>query len=350
MKDCEKFAALLDAFIDGECSPEEAERVREHLSCCPECRNDLEMALAMRDAFPDVEDTEVPVGFSAGVMAAIRSGGAPQTRRKASRKQVLVSLAACCAIVVLIHFAPFKGFGGSSTAQSGAMQAYMATAGSSDAASGSDSPEDQTTSGMENRSSSSPLEKSVSSEKAADSGSAADSSSGSTEESAPTRKKSASTQKKTPSVTVQEPGITMGVTPPTEASNSATGSSSDAESGTTAAEAPSDTQEITSGIPAGGGGGASDDPINSLTQLPEGIQAVQTIYWKQAVLTVAEAGTALDNYKGTVSYDASTGVTTTVYELEEADFDAIISQLNAADKVVENDPATTVLCCISVSS
>ena len=37
MKCCEEYAALLDPFVDGELTPEEMERVREHLEDCPGC-------------------------------------------------------------------------------------------------------------------------------------------------------------------------------------------------------------------------------------------------------------------------------------------------------------------------
>lgn len=98
---CQEFAALLDPYIDGELSPEETARVREHLSTCDGCRAYVQAALAMRDAFPEVEDTPVPDGFAAGVMAAIRADAAPRKRRRPRWAKTLLPLAACCAIVVL---------------------------------------------------------------------------------------------------------------------------------------------------------------------------------------------------------------------------------------------------------
>ena len=59
---CEEFAALLDPYIDGELSPAETDRVREHLRTCDGCRAYVQAALAMRDAFPEEEDTPVPDG------------------------------------------------------------------------------------------------------------------------------------------------------------------------------------------------------------------------------------------------------------------------------------------------
>ena len=98
---CEEFAALLDPYIDGDLSPAETARVREHLRTCDGCRAYVQAALAMRDAFPEEEDTPVPDGFAAGVMAAIRADAAPRKRRRPRWAKTLLPLAACCAIVVL---------------------------------------------------------------------------------------------------------------------------------------------------------------------------------------------------------------------------------------------------------
>ena len=98
---CEEFAALLDPYIDGELSPAETARVREHLRTCDGCRAYVQAALAMREAFPEAEDTPVPDGFAAGVMAAIRADAAPRKRRRPRWAKTLLPLAACCAVVVL---------------------------------------------------------------------------------------------------------------------------------------------------------------------------------------------------------------------------------------------------------
>ena len=64
MKYCEDCAALLDLYVDGELSPDDMDRVRAHLETCSGCRAYVDDALAIRAAFPDVEDTEVPTGFA----------------------------------------------------------------------------------------------------------------------------------------------------------------------------------------------------------------------------------------------------------------------------------------------
>ena len=92
---CKEFSALLDPYIDGELSPEETARVREHLHTCDGCRAYVQAALAIRDAFPEAEDTPVPDGFAAGVMAAIRADAAPRKRRRPRWAKTLLPLAAC---------------------------------------------------------------------------------------------------------------------------------------------------------------------------------------------------------------------------------------------------------------
>ena len=101
MKHCEEFAALLDPYLDGELSPEETARVREHLAGCDRCRAYVQAALAIRDAFPAAEDVEVPEGFADGVMAAVRADSLRQKRRRIRWAKRLAPLAACCAVVVL---------------------------------------------------------------------------------------------------------------------------------------------------------------------------------------------------------------------------------------------------------
>ena len=110
MKYCEDFAALLDLYADGELSPEEMARVQAHLDTCPGCRAYVDDALAIRAAFPDAEETEVPDGFCDGVMAVIRAEAAPQRKRKAPWFKVVLPLAACLAIVVLVQNRPMESF------------------------------------------------------------------------------------------------------------------------------------------------------------------------------------------------------------------------------------------------
>lgn len=111
MKYCEAYAALLDLFVDGELSLEEMLEVQAHLDECPACRAYVDDVLAMQAAFPDAEDTEVPEGFAAGVMAAIQADTAtrpvsPRKKKKTPWAGVVASLAACCAIVIIQQNGP----------------------------------------------------------------------------------------------------------------------------------------------------------------------------------------------------------------------------------------------------
>ena len=106
MKYCEDYAALLDPYIDGELSPEDTARVREHLTVCGGCRAYVQAALLLRENFPEIEETEVPDGFAASVMGAIRSDAAPRKKRRTPWVKVLAPLAACCAIVILVKSLP----------------------------------------------------------------------------------------------------------------------------------------------------------------------------------------------------------------------------------------------------
>lgn len=110
MRYCDEFAALLDLYVDGELSPEEMARVQAHLGACPGCQAYVDDALAIRAAFPDVEETEVPEGFSDGVMAVIRAEAAPQRKRKTPWLKAVLPLAACLAIVVLVQNRPMESF------------------------------------------------------------------------------------------------------------------------------------------------------------------------------------------------------------------------------------------------
>lgn len=107
MKCCEEYGALLDLYVDGELEPREALRVRDHLEQCPTCQSYVDDAFAIRAAFPDVEDTEVPDGFAESVCAVIQAADtAPKRNRRRRWAKTLLPMAACCAIVVLLSRLP----------------------------------------------------------------------------------------------------------------------------------------------------------------------------------------------------------------------------------------------------
>ena len=115
MNECEKYAALLDAFSEGDLFMEDMVQVQNHLMNCPHCQAYLEDLMAMRAAFPTVEDTEVPAGFADRVMAAVAEHprtAAPVPTPKAKKqpwRKLLLPLAACCAVVILLGRTAISG-------------------------------------------------------------------------------------------------------------------------------------------------------------------------------------------------------------------------------------------------
>lgn len=107
MNTCTSWAALLDPYVDGELETEDMLRLQAHLAECPACRAYVDDALAIRAAFPQAEETELPEDFHRSVMAAV----AAQAGRKRSRplRTLLPLAAACFALVVLAQGIPLGG-------------------------------------------------------------------------------------------------------------------------------------------------------------------------------------------------------------------------------------------------
>lgn len=101
MKYCEEFEALLDLYVDGELEVADMIRVQEHLDGCPACQAYVDELMAIRAAFPEIEDTVVPEGFAEGVMAAIAASAPKAKKRPTPWKKVLIPMAACLAVVVM---------------------------------------------------------------------------------------------------------------------------------------------------------------------------------------------------------------------------------------------------------
>ena len=103
MKECEEFAPLLSAFVDGELTEEERAEVLAHVSECEKCRRLLGELTALHAAFGELEDEDVPAGFTEGVMAAVRAEKAakkPQVKKRSTWRRWM-PMAACAAIVAL---------------------------------------------------------------------------------------------------------------------------------------------------------------------------------------------------------------------------------------------------------
>lgn len=103
MKKCEEFAPLLSAFVDGELTEEERAEVLAHVSECEKCRRLLGELTALHAALSELEDEDVPAGFTEDVMAAVRAEKAaakPQVKKRSTWRRWM-PMAACAAIVAL---------------------------------------------------------------------------------------------------------------------------------------------------------------------------------------------------------------------------------------------------------
>lgn len=101
---CTEYEALLDLYVDGELTTEELLRVQTHLDQCPHCRAYVDDAMAMRLAFPEIEETELPEGFHESVMARIAAESAPVAKKSSRNRwwKTLAPVAAACFAVMLL--------------------------------------------------------------------------------------------------------------------------------------------------------------------------------------------------------------------------------------------------------
>ena len=97
---CRDIFETISAFVDGEASPEEAARVREHLASCERCRV-LERQMRAVGAGVRQVRGSVPDGFREAVFARLESEGALPPRKKvfpAAWRWAAVPLAAAAAL------------------------------------------------------------------------------------------------------------------------------------------------------------------------------------------------------------------------------------------------------------
>ena len=103
MRKCEEFAPLLSAFVDGELTEEERTEVLAHVSECEECGRFLGELTVLHAALGELEEEDVPAGFTEGVMAAVRAEKAaakPQAKKRSAWRRWM-PMAACAAIIAL---------------------------------------------------------------------------------------------------------------------------------------------------------------------------------------------------------------------------------------------------------
>ena len=95
---CEEFTSALDAYIDGECSPDDARAMCEHAKGCGTCGDELKRAEFLRDMLRNIDaDVVVPLETQAAWRSAIK--------RERARKRKIIwirSLAAAAAALVVL--------------------------------------------------------------------------------------------------------------------------------------------------------------------------------------------------------------------------------------------------------
>ncbi|GAB4245098.1 MAG: hypothetical protein OHK0028_23230 [Deltaproteobacteria bacterium] len=97
---CRDIRESISAFVDGEASPEEASRVREHLAACDRCRLLERQMRAMGAGVRQIRGS-VPAGFREAVFARLDAEGALPPRKKVrfpSWRRAAVPLAAAAAL------------------------------------------------------------------------------------------------------------------------------------------------------------------------------------------------------------------------------------------------------------
>ena len=141
MTPCENYWEALNAFVDGECSPEEEATLRAHLADCAACREALAELTALHDGFPHWEDEAVPEGFADSVLQKIAETPqqAPKKGKRKRSSAAWASLAACLGVMVLLG-SLFPEFRGSANSAAPASDAAVTTGQAAEPQSGE--PED----------------------------------------------------------------------------------------------------------------------------------------------------------------------------------------------------------------
>ncbi len=97
---CHEYNELMSARLDGTLTPQERERLDEHLASCPACAALMAQLEQLSAAMP--EQVEAPAGFTDRVMDAIRTGDSISVPKKRNAKWgPILSLAAVFALVVI---------------------------------------------------------------------------------------------------------------------------------------------------------------------------------------------------------------------------------------------------------
>lgn len=98
MKCCEKYAAALSAFADGELNGPEREELLAHIEHCDACREYLSELMVLRAVFEEMPELQAPQGFAEKVLDRMHEEERAGRRHRRAIPRVL---AACAALVVI---------------------------------------------------------------------------------------------------------------------------------------------------------------------------------------------------------------------------------------------------------
>lgn len=98
MKCCEKYAAALSAFADGELNGSEREELLAHIEHCDACREYLSELMVLRAVFEEMPELQAPQGFAEKVLDRMHEEERAGRRHRRAIPRVL---AACAALVVI---------------------------------------------------------------------------------------------------------------------------------------------------------------------------------------------------------------------------------------------------------
>lgn len=98
MKCCEKYAAALSAFADGELNGSEREELLAHIEHCNACREYLSELMVLRAVFEEMPELQAPQGFAEKVLDRMHEEERAGRRHRRAIPRVL---AACAALVVI---------------------------------------------------------------------------------------------------------------------------------------------------------------------------------------------------------------------------------------------------------
>lgn len=98
MKCCEKYAAALSAFADGELDGAGRVELLAHIEHCEACRDYLSELMIMHTVLADMPELQAPQGFAEKVLERVHED---ERIRRRHRRAIPRVLAACAALVVI---------------------------------------------------------------------------------------------------------------------------------------------------------------------------------------------------------------------------------------------------------